>query len=63
MAKKRVKLEHVVTLLRQIEVAVANGTTTRASVQRRGGHGADLLPGAEGVRGVEAGTLPLQDAS
>src|ERR1700730_2060476 len=26
-----------------------------ASVQRRGGHGADLLPLAEGVRGVEAG--------
>lgn len=28
MAKKRVKPEQIVTLLRQIELAVANGTTT-----------------------------------
>ena len=47
--------EQVVNLLRQIEVAVANGKTTSQGVQGSGDHRADVLPLAQGVRRVAGG--------
>ncbi len=42
--------EQIVSLLRQIEVGVANGKTTAGGMQGSRDHGADVLPVAQGVR-------------
>ena len=47
--------EQMVNLLRQIEVAVANGKTTPHGVQGSGDHRADVLPMAQGVWRVAGG--------
>ncbi len=41
---KKYQPEQVVNLLRQIEVAVANGKTTALACKDAGSRGADLLP-------------------
>jgi len=41
---KKYQPEQVVNLLRQIEVAVANGKTTAQACKEAGNCGADLLP-------------------
>lgn len=46
---KQYQPEQVVNLLRQIEVAVANGNTTDFGVQGSRDRGADVLPLAQGV--------------
>ena len=56
MPIKRYKAEQIVTLLRQIEVGIANGKTHPASLQGSGDHGTDVLPLAEGIRRPEAGS-------
>jgi hypothetical protein len=48
--RKKHTPEQVVNLLRQIEVAVANGKTTSQACKGSGDHGADVLPLAQGVR-------------
>ena len=55
MTKKRHTPERIVTLLRQVEVAVGNGEGYAASLQRGGDYRADVLPLAERIRGAEAG--------
>ena len=47
--------EQIVSLLRQIEVAVANGKTTPSRLSGRRHHRADVLPLAQGVRRVAGG--------
>ena len=47
---KKYQPEQVVNLLRQIEVAVANGKTTSTGMQGSRDRGADVLPLAQGVR-------------
>jgi hypothetical protein len=46
---KKHQPEQIVNLLRQIEVAVANGKTTADRRARKPDHGADVLPLAQGV--------------
>jgi hypothetical protein len=41
---KKYQPEYVVNPLRQIEVAVANGKTTRAGIEGSRDRGADVLP-------------------
>jgi len=52
---KRHTPEQIVSLLRQIEVAVAKGEDDRTSLSGGCDHGADLLPLAQGVRRVAGG--------
>ena len=52
---KKYQPEQVVNLLRQIEVAVANGKTTPLACKEARDRGADLLPMAQGVRRVAGG--------
>ena len=49
MPMQRYKPEQIVTLLRQIEVAVASGKAMPHGVPGSRGHHADVLPLAEGV--------------
>ena len=55
MSIKNYKPEQIVTILRQIEVQMANGEDGTAGLQGSGDTHADLLPLAEGIRRVEAG--------
>jgi hypothetical protein len=56
MAKgKKHTAEQIVSLLRQIEVAVANGKTTSVACREGGINRADVLPLAQGVRRVAGG--------
>ena len=52
---KKHTAEQIVNLLRQVEVAVANGKTTAAGVQGSRDRRADVLPLAQGVRRVAGG--------
>jgi hypothetical protein len=54
MSMKKYKLEEIVTLLRKVEVEIANGETT-PSLQGGPDHRTDLLPLGEGIRRFEAG--------
>ena len=54
MTKKRQTPEQIVTLLRQVEVAVANGKGTPQACKEAASR-ADVLPLAERIRGPEAG--------
>jgi hypothetical protein len=47
--------EQIVSLLRQIEVAVANGKTTPVACRDNGHHRADVLPLAQRVRWLAGG--------
>ena len=55
MTKKRQTPEQIVTLLRQVEVAVANGKGTPQACKEAAITDADVLPLAERIRGPEAG--------
>ena len=55
MPMKRYKPEQIVNLLRQIEVEIANGRTY-TDLQGNGNHPTDLLPLAEGIRRIKAGS-------
>src|SRR5216684_1848670 len=55
MPIKRYKAEQIVTMLRQIEVSIANGKTTPRACKEAEIHNADVLPLAEGVRRAEDG--------
>ena len=55
MPIQRYKPEQIVTMLRQIEVGIANGKTTPQALQGSQHHGADVLPLAEGIRRCEDG--------
>jgi hypothetical protein len=54
MPIKRYKPEQIVTMLRQIEVSIANGNHP-TSLQRSRDHNPDVLPLAEGIRRFEDG--------
>ena len=56
MPMERYKPEQIVTLLRQVEVGIANGKTHAASLQRSRNHCTDLLPLAEGIRRSKTGS-------
>jgi hypothetical protein len=56
MPMKRYKPEPIVTMLRQIEVSIANGKNNPPSLQGSRDHGADVLPLAQGIRRSEDGT-------
>jgi len=53
-ADQEVQAEQIVTMLRQIEVSIANGKTT-PSLQRSRDHHPDVLPLEEGIRRFEDG--------
>jgi putative transposase len=53
MPIKRYKPEQIVTMLRQIEVGIANGKTTPQAC--KGDHNPDVLPLAERMRRFEDG--------
>ena len=53
MPMRKYKPEQIVTLLRQVEVELANGKPP-TSLQRSRDHRTDLLPLAEGIRRIEA---------
>jgi hypothetical protein len=55
MPIKRYKPEQIVTMLRQIEVGIANGKTTPQACKEAENHYPDVLPLAVGIRGVEDG--------
>ena len=55
MPLQRYKPEQIVTMLRQIEVGIANGKNTPTSLQRSRDRGADVLPLAQGIRRFEDG--------
>jgi hypothetical protein len=56
MPMKKYKPEQIVTLLRQIEVEIGQRKDHRTSLPRSTDHCADVLPLAERVRRVEAGS-------
>ena len=47
--------QQIVNVLRQIEVAIANGKTTPAACKKSRIYGTDLLSLAQGIGGVEGG--------
>jgi len=53
MPIQRYKPEQIVTMLRQIEVGIANGKNHPTSLQGSRHHGADVLPLAERIRGMK----------
>ena len=55
MPMKRYKPEQIVTVLRQIEVAVANGKSTPQACKEAGIHTSDVLSVAEGIWRSEGG--------
>jgi hypothetical protein len=55
MPIKRYKPEQIVTMLRQIEVGIANGKNHSTSLQRSRDHNPDVLPLAERIRRFEDG--------
>ena len=50
MPKKRFSAEQIVTLLRQIEVSMAQGKPTPVACRDAGYIAAELLPLAQGIR-------------
>ena len=52
---KKHSAEQIVNVLRQIEVAIANGKTTPAACKEAGIMGTDLLSLAQGIRRPEGG--------